>query len=92
MTRSIAETSFPFQPAPGLGNAHVQSLIASSALRRRKVVRMSEQVRAVEEGRDVPAIPDRARREVVNYFAGLRFVEKNARKKKIGLIKGPRYI
>ncbi len=43
-----------------------------------------EQVRAVEEGREVPAIPDRARREVVNYFAGLRFVEKNANKKTIG--------
>ena len=43
-----------------------------------------EQVRAVEEGREVPAIPDRARREVVNYFAGLRFVEKNAKKKIIG--------
>jgi predicted alpha/beta-fold hydrolase len=49
MTRSVAETSFPFQPAAGLGNAHVQSLIASSGLRRRKVVRWSEQVRAVEQ-------------------------------------------
>lgn len=38
-----------------------------------------EQVRAVEEGRDVPAVAARARREVVNYFAGLRFVEKNAK-------------
>jgi Fic family protein len=37
-----------------------------------------EQVRAVEEGREVSAIADRAKREVVNYFAGLRFVEKNA--------------
>lgn len=43
-----------------------------------------EQVRAVEEGRDVPAIPERARREVVNYFTGLRFIEKNTRKKTIG--------
>jgi Fic family protein len=42
-----------------------------------------EQVRAVEEGREVPAIPDRARREVVNYFAGLRFVEKNSKKKTV---------
>jgi hypothetical protein len=39
-----------------------------------------EQVRAVEEGRDLPAVALRARREVVNYFAGLRFVEKNAAK------------
>ena len=37
-----------------------------------------EQVRAVEEGRDVPAVEPRAKREVVNYFAALRFVEKNA--------------
>ena len=39
-----------------------------------------EQVRAVEEGRDVPAVSLRARREVINYFAGLRFVERNAAK------------
>jgi Fic family protein len=39
-----------------------------------------EQVRAVEEGRDLPAVALSARREVVNYFAGLRFVEKNAAK------------
>ena len=42
-----------------------------------------EQVRAVEEGREIPAVADRARREVVNYFAGLRYVEKNARRKTI---------
>ena len=37
-----------------------------------------EQVRAVEEGREIPAAPTRAKREVVNYFAALRFVEKHA--------------
>jgi Fic family protein len=37
-----------------------------------------EQVRAVEEGRDIPDIAPRARREVVNYLAGLRFMEKHA--------------
>ena len=42
-----------------------------------------EQVKAVEEGREVPAVAARAKREVVNYFAGLRFVEKNALKKSI---------
>ncbi len=42
-----------------------------------------EQVRAVEEGREIPAVAARAKREVVNYFAGLRFVEKNAVKKTI---------
>ena len=42
-----------------------------------------EQVRAVEEGRDMPAVVARAKREVINYFAGLRFVEKNARRQSI---------
>jgi Fic family protein len=42
-----------------------------------------EQVRAVEEGRELPAVAARARREVVNYFAGLRYVEKHARRKAI---------
>src|ERR1700759_4898034 len=37
-----------------------------------------EQVRAVEEGREIPAVTPRAKREVTNYFAGLRFIEKNA--------------
>jgi Fic family protein len=42
-----------------------------------------EQVRAVEEGREIPAVAARATREVVNYFAALRFVEKNAPRKTI---------
>ena len=42
-----------------------------------------EQVRAVEEGREIPAVAARAKREVVNYFAALRFVEKNAAKRTI---------
>lgn len=35
-----------------------------------------EQVRAVEEGRELLAPDPRSRREVVNYLAGLRYVEK----------------
>ena len=42
-----------------------------------------EQVRAVEEGREIPAVTTRAKREVVNYFAALRFVEKNSTKKTV---------
>lgn len=42
-----------------------------------------EQVRAVEEGREIPAVAARARREVLNYFAALRFVEKNAAKRNL---------
>jgi len=39
-----------------------------------------EQVRAVEEGRELPAVATRAKREVTNYFSGLSYVEKNATK------------
>jgi len=39
---------------------------------------------AIEEGRDLPATTERARREVANYFAGLRFIEENASLKHIG--------
>ena len=46
-----------------------------------------EQVRALEEGRELSGAGVgtdlRARREVINYFAGLRYVEKNATKKLI---------
>jgi Fic family protein len=42
-----------------------------------------EQVRALEEGRELAAADQRSSREVLNYFAGLRYVEKNARRKKI---------
>src|SRR5438128_10704175 len=53
-------------------NAHSSTAIEGNPL-------TLEQVRAVEEGREIPATAQRARREVANYFAGLRFVEKNAK-------------
>jgi Fic family protein len=40
-----------------------------------------EQVRALEEGRELAASEQRSQREVLNYFAGLRYVEKHAGKK-----------
>src|SRR4030067_1183564 len=43
-----------------------------------------EQVRALEEGRTLATAGERARREGINYFAGLRYVEKHASKKRIG--------
>lgn len=52
-------------------NAHCSTAIEGNPL-------TLEQVRAVEEGRDVPAVTERAKREVVNYFAGLRYIEKRA--------------
>ena len=42
-----------------------------------------EQVRALEEGRELSAVDARPKREVLNYFAGLRYVEKHAQKKAI---------
>ena len=42
-----------------------------------------EQVRLLEEGESLPTQPERARREVLNYLAGLRFIEKQAGKKRI---------
>ncbi|MBI3393067.1 MAG: Fic family protein [Nitrospirae bacterium] len=58
-------------------NAHSSTAIEGNPL-------TLEQVRAIEEGREIPALADRARREVLNYFAGLRFIEKHAKKKTIG--------
>ena len=40
-----------------------------------------EQVRALEEGRELSRAGARPKREIINYFAGLRYVEKNAAKK-----------
>jgi Fic family protein len=42
-----------------------------------------EQVRALEEGRELATPGTRAKREVVNYFAGLRYVEKHAALKRV---------
>ena len=41
------------------------------------------QVQALAEGREVPAIADRSRLEVLNYFAGLRFIEMHAKKRTV---------
>ncbi len=57
-------------------NAHSSTAIEGNPL-------TLEQVRAIEEGREIPATAQRARREVANYFAGLRFVEKNAQRSAI---------
>ena len=42
-----------------------------------------EQVRLLEEGQALAAESERARREVLNYLAGLRFIERHAKKKRI---------
>ena len=56
-------------------NAHSSTAIEGNPL-------TLEQVRAVEEGEPL-SVPARVRREVVNYFAALRHIEKRAAKKRI---------
>lgn len=52
-------------------NAHASTAIEGNPL-------TIEQVRAIEEGKDLVEPDKRSKREVLNYFAGLRSVEKNA--------------
>jgi Fic family protein len=52
-------------------NAHASTAIEGNPL-------TLEQVRALEEGHEPDASDVRSRREVLNYFAGLRYVEKHA--------------
>ena len=70
-----ASVQVPWIPAlqkdSRIRNAHSSTAIEGNPL-------TLEQVRAIEEGREIPHTARRARREVANYFAGLRFVEKNA--------------
>jgi Fic family protein len=56
-------------------NAHSSTAIEGNPL-------TLEQVRAVEEGMELAAVDARARREVVNYFAALRHIDKEAAKKR----------
>lgn len=58
-------------------NAHSSTAIEGNPL-------TLEQVRAVEQGGPLPEVKDRARREVLNYFAALRFIEMHARAKQVG--------
>ena len=57
-------------------NAHSSTAIEGNPL-------TLDQVRAVEEGRELAAVNSRAQREVVNYFAALRHIEKHATKSRI---------
>lgn len=52
-------------------NAHSSTAIEGNPL-------TLEQVRALEEGRDLAGAGSKMKREVVNYFAGLRYIEKHA--------------
>ena len=63
------------QKASRARNAHSSTAIEGNPL-------TLEQVRALEEGQPL-SVPTRARREIVNYFAALRHIEKRAAKKRI---------
>src|SRR6266851_8067941 len=67
---------FALQKDARIRNAHSSTAIEGNPL-------TLEQVRAIEEEREIPATAQRPRREVANYFAGLRFVEKNAHRRGI---------
>ncbi len=57
-------------------NSHASTAIEGNPL-------TLEQVRALEEGRELSAVEVRPKREILNYFAGLRYVEKHAGKKTV---------
>jgi Fic family protein len=59
-----------------LRNVHASTAIEGNPL-------TLEQVRALEEGRELAAPDERAQREVLNYLAGLRHVEKQASKRTV---------
>ena len=62
-------------------NARIRNTHSSTAIEGNPLT--LEQVRMLEEGQSLPTATERARREVLNYFAGLRFIERNSRKKLI---------
>jgi len=75
-----ASVSLPWIPAlqkdTRTRNGHASTAIEGNPL-------TLEQVRALEEGRKLVASDQHSQREVLNYFTGLRFIEKNAKLKKI---------
>ena len=73
-----ATVQVPWMPALQK-DARVRNTHSSTAIEGNPLT--LEQVRAIEEGRAVTINTDRARREVLNYFAGLRFIERHSRKR-----------
>jgi Fic family protein len=73
LTASVQVAWIPaLQKDSRVRNAHSSTAIEGNPL-------TLEQVRALEEGKEL-AVPEQSRREVLNYFAGLRFIEKNQKK------------
>jgi Fic family protein len=80
-TRMLAATvQVPWIPRLQL-DARVRNAHSSTAIEGNPLTQ--EQVRELAEGREAPAVSDRSRQEVLNYFAGLRHIETNARKRRL---------
>lgn len=62
-------------------DARVRNTHSSTAIEGNPLTQ--EQVRALAEGREVPAIADRSRQEVLNYLAALRYLEQHAAKRRV---------
>ena len=77
---SSATIQVPWMPALQR-DARVRNTHSSTAIEGNPLT--LEQVRLLEEGQPLPTQPQRARREVLNYLAGLRFIERHARKRRI---------
>ncbi|MFZ4397419.1 MAG: hypothetical protein ACOYOU_17540, partial [Kiritimatiellia bacterium] len=67
-----ATVEVPWMPALQL-DARARSAHSSTAIEGNPLT--LEEVRVIEAGREPTTAADRARREVLNYFAGLRFIE-----------------
>lgn len=62
-------------------DARIRNIHSSTAIEGNPLT--LEQVRLIEQGNTLPAEPARAQREVLNYLAGLRFIERHSKKKKL---------
>lgn len=69
-----ATIEVPWMPALQL-DSRARSAHSSTAIEGNPLT--LEEVREIEEDRETTPVTDRARREVLNYFAGLRFIERN---------------
>src|SRR2546422_8975168 len=63
-------------------NARIRNTHSSTAIEGNPLT--LEQVRMLEEGQSLPTTTERARREVLNYFAGLRFIEQRSEERRVG--------
>src|SRR5437762_4026156 len=76
----IQQATLELPRMPALQNdARTRNVHASTAIEGNPLT--LEQVRALEEGRNLEASDARSQREVLNYFAALRHIEKNVAKK-----------